>query len=270
MKDISKTIELGAFVAIAVSALAVAGVFIAGEARSWSTPSSSAGSGQAGSAQQQAVYLDGWEEYVDKGLVRGSRQAPVKLIEFVDFECPFCRQQAARIDSLLAEFPEDVQVTTHHFPLTSIHRFAKPTADAVECAELQDRGTEFAAVVFEKQDLLGLKPWSAYAEEAGIADVERFEECRTGAYYFPRIAQGMAFGERAGVTLTPTLVVNGWKLAGAPSSTEAFREIVRTVLSGEAPASGDTISVEPPEWELVEPDSMARPASSGGTPAHER
>lgn len=245
----SKRIETGASVVIALSTLAVATAFIARDFRAPQTP-------QEG-PNRTSVYLDGWEGYVDNGLRRGARDAPVKLIEFIDFECPFCRQQAARMDSLLLEFPHDVQVTTHHFPLMSIHRFAQVSAESVECAAFQNRAVELASLIFAKQDSLGLKEWSSFAEEAGVPDVERFEYCRTGPHYFPRISLGMAFGDLAGVTSTPTLVVNGWKMSRPPSSTDELREIVRTVLRGQPAARGDTISVEHPDWQWVNQDALA-------------
>jgi len=237
--------------------LAVAAVFVVRELRS---PPPSQGRSAA-----QAVDLEGWERYVDRGMRRGPDDAPVSLIEFVDFQCPFCRQQATRIDSLLAEFPDEVQVTTHHFPLTSIQPLAKPGAEAVECAAIQGYGEDFAALVFQKQDSLGVKDWTAFAEAAGVPDLSRLEQCRTGSHYFPRISTGMALGEQAGVRSTPTLVVNGWKLPRPPSSTEELREITRSVLRGEPPATGDTVSVEPPNWEWTQGDSIP-PSELGSGP----
>lgn len=79
------------------------------------------------------VYVDGWTQAVSAGLPFGDENAPIKLIEFVDFECPYCARYHKVIRSVMAAHAKDVSVTLVHFPIPG-HRFARLAAQTVECA----------------------------------------------------------------------------------------------------------------------------------------
>jgi hypothetical protein len=222
----------------AVCALAVTGIVISREFRR------PAGLSQTAVASEP-VYLIGWEDEIAKGLRVGPDDAEVKIMELVDFECPYCRAHAARMDTLRAEFRDELQVIVHHFPLAR-HRFAQLLAVTIECAALQDAVAPLYTLLFAKQDSIGLKSWRSLADEAGIGNPAEFERCRTANASFPRIEYGRALAERVGATGTPTILINGWMLPRTPSLAE-LRSGVRAVLAGLTPAEGDSVRLAPPD-----------------------
>ena len=100
---------------------------------------------------------------------------------------------------------------------------------------------QFASVAFAKQDSLGLKPWQSYATEAGIADTARFARCVLSTSPVPRIDDGLALGRRIGVRGTPTVVINGWRLARPPY--DSLSEVVAGILAGRVPNAATPFAI---------------------------
>jgi protein-disulfide isomerase len=161
------------------------------------------------------TYVKNWKEIVEAGTIIGDRNAPVKIIEFADLECPGCRLFYSRVRDLPASVRSKYALVFVHFPLR-MHRFAMPAARAAECARAEDKFTSFVDVVFGKQDSLGLKPWAAYALEAGIRDTAAFARCAASSAPLPRVEAGLASGKSLSVTATPTIIVNGWRYSAPP------------------------------------------------------
>src|SRR6266436_280276 len=89
-------------------------------------------------ADEKPVLLPHWREDLGKGIRLGNSQAPVQLMEFADFECPFCGDFHKKLKSLLERYPTQVSLTYVHFPIPG-HRFALPAARVAECAAAQGR-----------------------------------------------------------------------------------------------------------------------------------
>src|SRR5260370_32414860 len=104
----------------------------------------------------------------------GSTQAPVQLLEFADFECPFCATFHKDVKSLRTRYPTQVALTYVHFPLP-MHRFAEAAARVAECASDQGRFEAMYDQLFDEQDSFGLKPLSEYATKAGVSDRAAFQ-----------------------------------------------------------------------------------------------
>jgi protein-disulfide isomerase len=121
-----------------------------------------------------------------------------------------------------------------HFPLRS-HRLALPAARAAECAAEQGAFEEMHRTLFARQDSLGLKSWGSYAAEAGIPDTARFLECTASQRSFPRVEAGRRVGEREGVSATPTVLVNNWRLRRPPSEDD-LALLVADVRAGRKPS----------------------------------
>jgi protein-disulfide isomerase len=196
----------------AVFALAAAVIAVAYVVRA---PGSSVRSREA--SEPRALFIDSWHTKLDVGIRLGPATSPLTIVEFMDFQCPFCRRFAAEIDSLRAEFP-GVAIVIMHFPLSN-HRFAVPAAIASECADQQERFPEMYSVLFGAQDSFGLKTWSQYASDAGVPDLADFERCISLPIdSFPRIAYGKALGKESGIAGTPGVWINGWQRPrGSPS-----------------------------------------------------
>lgn len=157
-----------------------------------------------------------WRAYADDGKHRaGPEGAPVTIVEFSDFQCPFCRVMAARLDSLRALHPREVAVVYRHYPLR-IHPHAVAAARASECAAEQGRFWEMHDALYRQQEAIGQLRWGRFAELAGVADSVAFERCVDRAEAHPAIRNDTIAGGRLGVTATPTLLINQYRITGAP------------------------------------------------------
>ena len=150
-----------------------------------------------------------------------------------DLECPACRAFHRALGSVLAAHSKDVSAVFVHYPLAQ-HRFAMAAARAVECAAAVGQFAQLVASFYDKQDSLGLKSWGSYAREAHIRDTTSIAKCATSSARVARVEAGLAYGNRIGVQFTPTIIINGWRLAGTPSQLELER-IVQALLKGEVP-----------------------------------
>src|ERR1700722_6879170 len=124
-------------------------------------------------AEQKPVMIAHWRETLDKGIRLGPAGAPVQLIEFADFECPFCGSFHKTLKAVREQYPTEVALTYVHFPLP-MHRFALPAARVSECAAEQDRFEAMYDQLFDGQESFGLKPWSEYATGEGVSNVLSF------------------------------------------------------------------------------------------------
>jgi protein-disulfide isomerase len=178
-------------------------------------------------------FVRDWNDLWTIGLVDGKPDAPVKIVEFADLECPFCAKFRAVLDTVQEKYRDKVSLAFVHWPIPG-HRFAVPAARAAECANEQGRFGQFSAVVYRNQDSLGLKTWTAYARDAGVTDTKLFERCTVSTSPLTRVDAGRAAGKRLGVSGTPTVIINGWKYPSPPGSAEISRA-VDSVLAGRSP-----------------------------------
>jgi protein-disulfide isomerase len=175
------------------------------------------------------VQVERWERFSKVGHRMGPASARVTILEFADFECPVCaRFTNGPLRSVRALYPREVAVIFRHWPL-SYHRFALPTARAAECAAEQGRFEAFHDVVYLKQDSLGLKPYEEMAGEAGVTNLPAFITCVTSTQPLLAIAADTVAAVVIGGSGTPTIVINGLRLAGAPDSAR-FVELVRSAI----------------------------------------
>jgi protein-disulfide isomerase len=190
-------LSAGADIVLVLAALVMVGFYVSDRTK---------GSSSAASIREAP---ENWRDEIPKGIVVGARNPKLTIIEFMDFEFPFCARWASRVDSLLDEHPHDVQLVVHHFPIQS-HANAIPAAVAIECAHEQERYLDFQRALFSDRGSLGVKPWAEYAADAGVPNIDRFRTCAgMPADSFPRIAYGVELGKRTGVRGTPTVWVNG-------------------------------------------------------------
>jgi len=149
----------------------------------------------------------------ERDHIRGPVDAPVTVLEYGDFECPYCGQAEPVIRELLRDFG-DVAYAWRHLPLNDVHPAAQQAAEAAEAAAEQNAFWEMHDLLLEHQDTLGFRDLLGYAEELGL-DVERFEDdlrTRAGA---GRIAQDVDSADLSGVSGTPTFFINNLRHHGA-------------------------------------------------------
>jgi protein-disulfide isomerase len=187
-------------------------------------------------AEQKSVLIPQWRDDLIKGVRLGPDAAPVQLIEFADFECPYCGSFHKNLKGIEAKYPGQIVVTYFHYPIPG-HRFALPAARVSECAAEQGRFEAMHDKLFEGQDQFGLKPWVDYATAAGVPDMAAFDVCIKKTDPIPRVEEGKAWGAKLDVQGTPTVIINGWKL-GHPPSEQELDQMVKRVLSGKPPVDG--------------------------------
>ncbi|HLY85022.1 MAG TPA: Na+/H+ antiporter NhaA [Gaiellaceae bacterium] len=149
----------------------------------------------------------------ERDHIRGPVDAPVTVLEYGDFECPFCGQAEPVLRELLRDFG-DVAYVWRHLPLNDVHPNAQRAAEAAEAAAEQDAFWEMHDLLLARQDALSYRDLLRYAEELGL-DVEQFEEdlrTRSGA---GRVAQDVDSADLSGVSGTPTFFVNELRHYGA-------------------------------------------------------
>jgi Na+/H+ antiporter NhaA/protein-disulfide isomerase len=145
--------------------------------------------------------------------VRGPEEAPVTVVEYGDFECPYCGQAEPVVRELLSDFG-DVRYVWRHLPLNDVHPHAQSAAEASEAAAGQGAFWEMHDLLLEHQDALRRADLLGYAEQLGL-DLDRFEEDvrkRTGAV---RVEEDVDSADASGVAGTPTFFVNGRRHYGA-------------------------------------------------------
>src|SRR6266545_4806012 len=150
----------------------------------------------------------------DRDHSRGPDDAPVTLVEYGDFECPYCGRAEPVLRELLADFGDELRFVFRHLPLADVHPRASLAAEAAEAAGAQGKFWEMHDLLFAHQDALAPLDLVRYAEELGL-DVGRVRgELRRRAYA-PRVAEDVSSADASGVSGTPTFFVNGKRHHGA-------------------------------------------------------
>jgi Na+/H+ antiporter NhaA len=149
----------------------------------------------------------------ERDHIRGPADAPVTLVEYGDFECPYCGQAEDVIREPLADFGE-VRYVWRHLPLTDVHVHAQLAAEAAEAAAEQDAFWEMHDLLFQHQDALRRSDLEAYAGQLGL-DVGRFDEALRTHRDASRVAEDVDSADLSGVSGTPTFFVNGRRHYGA-------------------------------------------------------
>ena len=157
--------------------------------------------------------------------VRGGADAPVTLVEYGDYQCPYCGEAYPVVNELLERFGDQLRVVFRHMPLADLHPRAPFAAEAAEAAGAQGRFWEMHDRLFEHQLQLSDSELRAHAEAVGVDDAARFDgELREGAHA-ARVAEDLESGARSGVPSTPRFFVNGLIHLGAASYPELVEVI---------------------------------------------
>ena len=158
------------------------------------------------------------------GHYKGPEGAPVTIIEFSDYQCPYCKRAEPTVRAVLERFPTEVRYVYRHFPLDSIHPQARGASEAAICAEDQGRFWEYHDLLFEKTPDFAADKLVAYAEEIGL-DVDAFRSCMAEERVKERVERDFQAGRNAGVRGTPAFFVNGISISGARPVEEFVRMI---------------------------------------------
>jgi len=169
----------------------------------------------------------------DRDHIRGPLAAPVTLVEYGDFECPYCGQAEPVVRELLRDFG-DVRYVWRHLPLSDVHPNAQLAAEAAEAAADQGAFWDLHDLLFDHQDRLTPNDLIGYAEQLGL-DVERFTKQLQNQAGAPRIAEDVDSADLSGVSGTPTFFINGRRHYGA-YDIDTLTKAVRTARARAAVA----------------------------------
>ncbi len=161
----------------------------------------------------------------------GPSNAPVKIVEFADFQCPFCGRVEPTVNQILKTYGNKVELTYVNFPLP-IHPYAFQAAQAAECAEQQGKFWPYHNALFANQSKLDVKDLKALATKVGLNRKE-FDTCFDQGKSKQAVERDVQEGQKLGVTGTPSFFINGRLLVGAQPFAR-FKSIIDQELAGEA------------------------------------
>ena len=166
---------------------------------------------------------------VELAPVRGAAEAPVTVVEFSDFECPFCKQMQGTLQQLLERYPGKVRLVYRDLPLETIHPYARRAAEAARCAQDQGKFWDYHDILFTKAPKLAPDDLKQYAAEVGLDAVE-FEACLGQGIHSTAVQHDVDESKRLGITGTPAFFINGRPLQGA-QPIEAFTQVIEDELT---------------------------------------
>ncbi len=180
--------------------------------------------------QQPEVLMFVEDVSVDDDPRLGTKEAPITIVEFADYECPACAQANLDMKQILSEYEEEILFVYRDFPLESIHPNAFKAAEAANCAGDQNMYWEMHDLLFVNQTALDTDSLSQYADTLGL-DLTRFNDCLSNADYAEEIRHDMEDAQRYQVLSTPTFFINGQRVQGA--NLVALRSMIDKILENE-------------------------------------
>jgi len=175
-----------------------------------------------------AAYQPPRQKVEAKGPAKGPEKAPIVIVEFSDFECPYCGRAEGTVAEVLRAYPDKIRVVYRDFPLP-MHQSAPKAAEAAHCAGDQGKYWDMHSKLFANQRALDVKSLKGYAKDLGL-DQAKFDKCLDSGEKAKLVEEGYKAGGELGVTGTPAFFVNGMLLSGAQPF-EAFKDLIDTELA---------------------------------------
>lgn len=144
----------------------------------------------------------------------GSASAPITIVEFADFSCPFSRTSSFVMRDLAMQYPNQFQYIYRDLPLIELHPLAQKASEAAACANEQGKFWEYHDKLYQNQDALEEASFERFANQLNL-DTARFYDCFAGHTYTKQVEQDYADGIAAGVRGTPTFFINGNRIPGS-------------------------------------------------------
>lgn len=165
---------------------------------------------------------------------RGPDAAPVTVVEFEDFQCPFCKKAQATLSEILSRYPDKVKLVHFDFPLDSLHPGSRKAHEAARCAREQGKFWDYQGKLYANPPNASLEELKAYAQQVGL-NPEAFDRCVTSGKYRGAVQKDVDEGMRLGVNGTPAFFINGRMLWGAQPLENFIRvideELARSTLA---------------------------------------
>lgn len=160
-------------------------------------------------------HVDNWRELAaERKPSVGDSSATLTVLDFSDFECPYCRALEGKLDKLVAANPGKVRIVRYELPLIQAHPHAYEAALASKCAKAQGVERPFEEAVYSQNEHLGQVNWQAIAKSSHVPNSERFMECLNSKVLKPQVDEDLRISQQLGFQSTPTLVLNGDVISG--------------------------------------------------------
>jgi len=150
-----------------------------------------------------------WKTIAAAGRSLGASSAQVSVVEFSDFQCPFCSRVEKVLKRLRSDYPNSLKIAYLHYPLTARHPFAYPAAVAAECAGAQNRFEEYHDVLFEHSDSIGHLAWDDLAKRVRVPDIKAFQSCVKSDAPRAAIERNVLLGRDLALLGTPAFIIDG-------------------------------------------------------------
>lgn len=161
---------------------------------------------------------------------RGPVDAPVTLVEFSDFECPYCARLNPVLEQVVETYGDRVRLEFRHYPIRQIHSQAQKAAEAAMCADEQEKFWPMHDAMFADQAGLAVPALKEKAAAIGL-DAEAFAACLDSGRHADAVEEDLRAGTEAGVTGTPTLFVNGRSMGGGVVPFERLAQVIEQELA---------------------------------------
>ncbi|HEV8377025.1 MAG TPA: thioredoxin domain-containing protein [Candidatus Polarisedimenticolia bacterium] len=168
------------------------------------------------------------EVAVDDDPAKGPAGAPVTIVEFSDYQCPYCSRAESTIKQVLEKYQGKVRFVYRDYPLT-FHPFAAKAAEASQCANEQGKFWEFHDALYADQAKLSIPDMQATASKLGI-NGDKFKACVESGKYTAEVNKDMADATKAGVNSTPSFFINGIAVVGA-QGVDTFSQLIDQELA---------------------------------------
>lgn len=164
----------------------------------------------------------------------GPDNAPITIVEFSDYQCPYCTKWYTEVfNQLMTDYKGKIRFVYRDFPLYSIHPQSQSAAEAANCAGEQGAYWQFHDALFSEKYGLGTDAYNNYAKDLGL-NTEQFSKCLSERRFKAEVEADFKYASKIGVSSTPTFFVNGLAVVGAQPY-EVFKELIDKELAGEIP-----------------------------------
>lgn len=166
------------------------------------------------SARVKAIH--GWKKLITNGqIVMGPPQAPIKLVEFSDYQCPFCREYEKKLENLISIENGKIALIRYNLPLEQIHPDALIAAEAAECAMMQNIAQPFQDGLYKANlHIFKIQDYTHLARESGVKDLVKFDHCLTAKQELPLVNKQILLAKSFHINAVPTLMVDGRVIVG--------------------------------------------------------
>lgn len=172
--------------------------------------------------------VDNWKELVPKNEKNNGKYSKVYIVEFFDYECPYCSVLDATLDTIQLKYGDKIKIIRYHFPL-NIHPLAYKAAIAAECANNQEMFDAYHKELMANQYRLNSINFTDIARLIGIKDIAKFQKCVNEEKTADLISHNVKLAKKFNVNGTPTLIINNKMISGA-SNTEEIEKIIKGFL----------------------------------------